>query len=486
MEIDNLLKTKKTEDEENHNREEIPYNENKNYFNLNNKYITSIFIFINYLLYYHRIIIICLIYFTFMRKENYSFLNVKSTKLNKAFIENNPFIKIPSNISYENEKISLEEENITFNKELKNINMTNILKTANNYIRACFNGKLINGIKKSSGKPKITTLTACYNSEKTIKAAIRSIQNQNMSDIEILIINDGSTDNSLKIIEQLQKEDPRIRIINNTENMGPLYAKSIGALEAKGKYIMHLDSDDLFINENLFNICYEEAEKNNIDILEFSGFRSIYKYLKISKKPKFPLYLMYKENNKTIIQPELSNFIYQKKDNEIKRLIDGYLWGKCIRSEILRKALHTIGANIYTQKMFYGDDRLVNFILFRVANSFKFIQEYGIVYYYTHNSIMNSNKQIRNCHDELINIMTIFYFTKNSTDSEIAAFEVKSRWEKLIRPGLGNRANIKYTIKLLNKIINCKFIKTKNRYMIYNLWKNRKKKKEKKEKLKKY
>ena len=79
--------------------------------------------------------------------------------------------------------------------------------------------------------------------------------------------------------------------------MGPLYAKSIGALEAKGKYIMHLDCDDIFINENLFNICYEEAEKNNIDILEFSGFRSNYKFLKISKNPKIPLYLKYKENN---------------------------------------------------------------------------------------------------------------------------------------------------------------------------------------------
>ena len=134
-----------------------------------------------------------------------------------------------------------------------------------------------------------------------------------MSNIEIIIVNDASTDNSLKISKQLQKQDPRIRIINNTENMGPLYAKSIGALEAKGKYIMHLDSDDLFINENLFNICYEEAEKNNIDILEFSGFQSKYKYLNASKKQIIPLYLRYKENNLTITQPQLSTFIYKKK-----------------------------------------------------------------------------------------------------------------------------------------------------------------------------
>ena len=82
----------------------------------------------------------------------------------------------------------------------------------------------------------------------------------------------------------------------------------------------------------------------------------------------------------------------------------------------MRKALYTIGKNIYQQKMSYGDDRLINFILFRIANSFKFIQEYGIIYYYTNNSIVHSNKtirKIRNCNDELINLMNIFKFTKN-------------------------------------------------------------------------
>jgi len=297
-----------------------------------------------------------------------------------------------------------------------------------------------------------------------------------MSDIEILVINDASTDNSLNISKQLQKQDPRIRIINNIENMGPLYSKSIGALNANGKYLMYLDSDDLFINENLFNICYEEAEKNNIDILEFSGFQSKYKYLNVSKKQIIPLYLRYKKNNLTLTQPQLSTFIYKKKQKKIIKLIDGYLWGKCIRSEIMRKTLYTIGKNLYQQKMFYGDDRLINFILFRVANSFKFIQEYGIIYYYTYNSIVHSNKKIikirkiRNCNDELINMMNIFKFTKNSKDSEIASFEVKCRWNKYILPGL-NREKKNIAIKFLEQILNSKFINKENKEIIYNLLK---------------
>ena len=69
-----------------------------------------------------------------------------------------------------------------------------------------------------------------------------------MSDLEIMTVEDCSTDNSLQTIEELKNEDERIKIIKNKKNKGALYSKSIGALNAKGKYIVALDSDDLFIN----------------------------------------------------------------------------------------------------------------------------------------------------------------------------------------------------------------------------------------------
>ena len=105
-----------------------------------------------------------------------------------------------------------------------------------------------------------------------------------------MLIDDCSKDNSLSIIKQLQKEDLRIRIIKNKINRGPLFSKSIAALNSRGKYTILLDSDDLFVNENLFDICYKEAKNNNIDIIEFSGFESYDKLLKINGKlPVIPL-----------------------------------------------------------------------------------------------------------------------------------------------------------------------------------------------------
>ena len=160
------------------------------------------------------------------------------------------------------------------NKKLLNNGINTILNNINKNIILYQKGILINDNFKSISNPLITVIISVYNSEKTIKAAIRSVQNQNFRDIEILLIDDCSKDNSLSIIKKLQLEDLRIRIIKNKKNRGPLFSKSIAALNSRGKYAILLDSDDLFVNENLFDICYKEAKNNNIDIIEFSGFES--------------------------------------------------------------------------------------------------------------------------------------------------------------------------------------------------------------------
>ena len=121
-------------------------------------------------------------------------------------------------------------------------------------------------------KKILTAIIPVFNCEKFIKSSIRSIQNQNISEIEIILINDFSKDNSLKIIEQLRKEDSRITIINNKKNMGTLYSRSIGALSAKGQYIFSLDNDDMFFDMDLFDSIYKNAKKDNFDII---GFKSI-------------------------------------------------------------------------------------------------------------------------------------------------------------------------------------------------------------------
>ena len=349
---------------------------------------------------------------------------------------------------------------ITYNIKINinnyyNTNNNTYFRKINKYIIICQNEKLINGIQKSFIEPKITAVIITYNSEKSIVTAVRSIQNQNMVDIEILLIDDFSSDNSPEIMEQLQKEDIRIKVIRNKKNKGALFSRSLGALKAKGLYIMALDSDDLFINENIFNLCYKEGINNNLDIIEFSGFQVIKKILRLNNKyPKIAFYLRYKKNNLVLKQPDLFNFLYQKNKTKITRLSDGYIWGKCIKRDIYLKTLNRLGEKTYNQYINFGEDRIVNFVLFKVANSFKFIDSHGIIYIYNPLSILHSYNKESVAHDELINLMNIYNHTKNTSDIKILLFEIKYRWKTIIRPGLNeeNKNTINY---LVNLLLNC-------------------------------
>lgn len=98
-------------------------------------------------------------------------------------------------------------------------------------------------------KPMVTVLMSVYNGEKFLEEAIESILNQTFSDFEFLIINDGSTDNSVKIIESF--EDSRIMLINNEKNLKLIASLNKGVSLAKGKYIARMDCDDISMPDRL-------------------------------------------------------------------------------------------------------------------------------------------------------------------------------------------------------------------------------------------
>ena len=139
----------------------------------------------------------------------------------------------------------------------------------NKYIKICRKGLLIDkNIYYFSSHPKITVIMPIYNGGQYLYYSLRSIQNQQMKDIEIIIIDDCSMDDSLEIIEKYMKEDPRIRLIKNEKNRKILYSKSMAVLNAKGKYILVLDQDDMFISDDAFETLYNIAENKKLDLLQ--------------------------------------------------------------------------------------------------------------------------------------------------------------------------------------------------------------------------
>ena len=111
---------------------------------------------------------------------------------------------------------------------------------------------------------KVSVIIPVYNAEDTLRPAMDSVIDQTLCEIEIICVDDGSTDASLSIIREYQKNDARIRILTEV-NAGPGWARNRGIERARGKYVAFLDADD-FVEPTLLETLYELAELNRLDI----------------------------------------------------------------------------------------------------------------------------------------------------------------------------------------------------------------------------
>lgn len=114
---------------------------------------------------------------------------------------------------------------------------------------------------------KISIIVPIYNSEKTIEKCLNSILEQDYKNIEVILINDGSTDCSKRIIEEYKKKDSRVKVFNN-DNHGVSYSRNFGMSVASGDYITFVDSDD-FLDHNCYSSLIEFLEKG-YDVVRYN------------------------------------------------------------------------------------------------------------------------------------------------------------------------------------------------------------------------
>ena len=346
-----------------------------------------------------------------------------------------------------------------------------------NYLKRCLislnKTKLFSNFNFNIFKiPKITVIIPVYNSQKSIELSLTSVLNQNMRDFEIILINDNSKDNSLKIINEMKNYDKRIKIINNHKNMGTLYSRCIGVLNSKGKYIFMLDNDDLFLKEDIFETIYNIAEKDNYDIVEFKAF-TIPNYqpdIKDIKQNYFNFHL----NNLILHQPELSIFPISRNFKIFPN--DFSIWGKCIKKKVYKRSINALGIKRYSIFNCWTEDVSMIFIIFNLANSYIFVNIYGIFHLITRTTYTFKLKQDHKMFAEIYLLDIIIDFLKENQKFKklavLKAFDIlyKIKIYKL------NEVN-KYFLKLiLQKIVDCKYIrkndkiKVKEKFSQYIKW----------------
>lgn len=99
----------------------------------------------------------------------------------------------------------------------------------------------------NESKPLVSVIMPCYNATSYLKEAIESIIEQTYKKLEIIVINDGSTDNTLSILKEYTRMDSRLKIINQTSNQGLVSSLNLGIGKATGDYIARMDADDVSI-----------------------------------------------------------------------------------------------------------------------------------------------------------------------------------------------------------------------------------------------
>lgn len=163
-----------------------------------------------------------------------------------------------------------------------------------------------------------------YNAQDYLRPALDSVVDQTLREIEIICIDDGSTDKSLEIVKEYQKADPRIRIVTEN-NAGPAAARNKGIVRARGKYIAFLDADD-FYEFNLIEELYNLSEKEGLDIAVADY--DIYN----SKKAKFMPAMESDYDAVFSTSPMTSKNEYP---DYILQITTGYVWNKLFRREFL-------------------------------------------------------------------------------------------------------------------------------------------------------
>ena len=200
--------------------------------------------------------------------------------------------------------------------------------------------------------PKFSIIVPVYNSEGTLNRCASSVLNQAYVNLEVIFVDDASTDSSLKMLKHYESKDARVKIIHKEKNESLLQARISGIKIAKGDYIIFVDSDD-YLSNNACEVLNQRLSKNPVDILEFSYYSE-------------PAKIKYVEKN--CIENRIKSILYSECGHSV--------WNKCYSKALLDRLLKEVDT-------FYcnmAEDVYLSVVTFSLAESYDQIED-GLYHY---------------------------------------------------------------------------------------------------------
>lgn len=262
---------------------------------------------------------------------------------------------------------------------------------------------------------KISVIIPIYNVENYVEECLDSVLGQGMESVEIICVNDASTDNSLHIVERYVEKNMNIRVLNHSQNRGLSAARNTGLADAKGKYVLFVDSDDMILPGTLQEL-YEAAESKCVDIAYFNMKKIYESDMEPSKEPV----VLYNSYEGIYSGQELFSKYIQ--NNEIK--IEA--WRQLIRRDFL----------LEKEIMFYEgilhEDNLFSFFCAMEADRVIDVNKEYYLYRQHKGSIMSSmtSKRMKSMY---IVCLEVFEYWKNHNFQEEINVAIEIYFDKLYR-----------------------------------------------------
>ena len=345
-----------------------------------------------------------------------------------------------------------------------NINRT--FTAEEEYIKKCRDGVLFDGKRIKVSEPKVSFLVPIYNKEKYLPLALRSVQNQSLRDIEIVCLDDGSTDNSEEVVEKFQKDDPRIVLYKHEKNMGTGTTRAHLGQYAKGKYLMWLDPDDAYCSPDAAKMAYEKAEKTGADIVHFKSLSGKLDEICIRTRRSPTISGIMK-------QPQLSHALYNRddKDKELIAIDTANMWNKLFLKMTYIAAMNFLGEERWKEHLCVCEDLLQSFAIFNVAKCYAELDH--IAYFYNYNPDSITHKLLATKHEKLVdqkkadylisNRITackfIFELSKNTAEGKSDAARILKRcFSKEKRKAYALSGCVDKIKDLMQMFLNCEYV----------------------------
>lgn len=301
-------------------------------------------------------------------------------------------------------------------------------------------------------KIKVSVIVPVYNVEKFIDKCLNSLVKQSLKEIEIIVVNDGTKDNSQKIIDKYVKKYPDKIKSYIKENGGQGSARNYGLKKATGEYIGYVDSDD-FVEKDMYKKLYNKAKENNYDIVVCGNYNVSEDY-----------------QNKNI-DAFINNY-----NTDLENIFFGKMavWNKIYKRDILIKNKLEFKEKVWYEDLAFTLKAIMN------SNTFAFIDEPLYDYLIREGSTMNNSNVKRNLEilDAFNDILSyIQHNKKEEYFSKIEFLAIDHIYISAIVRVLKAEADDKVKRETINKLIdymNKKFPNYKNNKYINTLSKNRK------------